>query len=183
MPALPIRISLGSTPPAIEGIIVLCGMMAIAWEGDVSESYLVAEKRSYRDASRVLDILASGVSAAMLIAAAALYSPGEGVSPAGVLDPAAILLFAMALLTGLRKVEQTVMVLGTSFTILESEMNARGGDIGADVGNLDELRQAVHIISLKAAKAHRARNWFLAVGILVFVAARVMAAFSTAGVV
>ena len=153
-------------------------MIANTSEGDVSENHLIAEKQAYRDASRGFDTLVSGVSAAMLIAAAALYSPENGVFPVGIFDLSAILLFSLALLTSLRKVEQTVMVLGTTYTILDAEMNARGGGVDPAAGNVDDLRQAVQIVSLRATKAHRFRNWFLATGILVFLAAKVIAAFS-----
>jgi hypothetical protein len=139
----------------------------------VPDQELFAEKQAYQDASRSFDLFVSGLAAALLITAVVLFAPDGGLSPANMLELAAIVFFALALIASLRKVEQTLMVLGTSYTILETEREAgaKGGQPAA--GAIRELGQAVQVVSLRAARAHRVRSWLLGLGVFCFVAARV----------
>jgi len=144
----------------------------------VSEKYLIAEKKAYRDASLWYDYFISSVSAALLIASAILFSPESGLSASAILEIVALLLFAISLIAGFRKLQQTTMVLGTSCTILETQMNAGAATSGPAAGMTNELNLALEIVSQRAARSHILRNWFLVFGIVVFVAARVVSAIT-----
>lgn len=144
----------------------------------MSEKYLIAEKKAYRDASHWYDYFISSVSAALLIASAIFFGPESGLSVSAVLQIVALLLFAISLIVGLNKLEQTTMVLGTSCTILETQMNAGAATSGPAAGITNELNLALEVVSGRAARSHKLRNWFLVSGIVVFVAARVVSAIT-----
>jgi len=144
----------------------------------VSEYYLIAEKKAYRNASLWYDYFISGVSAALLIASAILLSPGSGLSISAVLEIVALLLFAISLVAGFRKLQQTTMILGTSCTILETQMNAGAATTGPAAGITNQLNLALEIVSQRAARSHKLQYWFLVAGLVVFVAARVVSAFT-----
>jgi hypothetical protein len=141
----------------------------------VAEHELLAEKQAYQQASRSLDLFVSGLAGVLLVTSVVLFAPEETLSPANVLELTGILFFALALIASLRKMEQSVTVLGTSYTILDAERNWSATEGRAQSGTLAELRHAVQIVSLRAAKAHRIRNWLLVLGICAFVAVRVIA--------
>lgn len=134
----------------------------------MSESFLMAEKQAYRDAAKGYDYFVSGVSTALLIAAAYLSSKIETFSVESALDLSAIVLFSISLIAGLRKMEQTVMVLGTSCTLLETQLNA--GAVQPD-GVGEELNLALEVVSHRAARTHRLRNWSLILGVVAFILA------------
>ncbi|MCP4903183.1 MAG: hypothetical protein GY906_39985 [bacterium] len=140
-------------------------------------SNLASEKEAYRAATQQSDHFITGVSALLLIAGVVRFDPSDGLSAASIVELTAILLFALALLAGLRKMDHTSMILGTSFTILESQMNPKAATEGPAAGITNELNYALQVVSQRAARAHRLRYWAVTLGILALFAASVTSAF------
>ena len=135
-------------------------------------SGLQNREQDYRSASRAFDYFVTGLSSVLFLATALFFDVGQ--TPVlGVLGTAAIILFALAVITGLKKLEYFVAVLGADYSIALTEGNPHKLTVRETTAVVRDLKDTVDLLSNKASVAHSLRNWFLMLGILTVIAARV----------
>jgi len=133
---------------------------------------LQIREQGYRSASRVFDYFVAGLSSTLFLATALFFDVGQ--TPVlGVLGTAAIILFALAVITGLKKLEYFVAVLGADYSIELTEGNQHNLTVRETTAVVRDLNDTVERLSNKASVAHRFRNWFLFLGILTVIASRI----------
>ena len=137
------------------------------------DSGLQIREQAYRNASRAFDYFATGLSALLFLATLLFFDVGqEPVSR--VFDTAAIVLFALAVVTGVKKLEYYVAALGTDYSIALTETNQTHLTVRESTAVLRDLNDAVAGLSSKALVVHRFRNWLLILGILTVIASRIL---------
>ena len=130
-------------------------------------------EQAYRSASRAFDYFVTGLSALLFLATALLFEMAQ--SPMlRVLGAAAIVLFAMAVVAGLQKLEYFVAVLGADYSIALTETNQAELTVRESTAVLRDLNETVESLTNRAAVVHRLRNWFLVLGILTMIASRLL---------
>lgn len=135
-------------------------------------SGLQIREQDYRSASRVFDYFVTGLSLLLFLATALFFDVGQ--TPVlGVLGSAAIVLFALAVITGLKKLEYFVAILGADYSIALTEGNRQNLTVRETTAVVRDLNDTVERLSIKASAAHSLRNWFLILGILTVIASRV----------
>ena len=130
-------------------------------------------EQTYRSASRAFDYFVAGLSSVLFLATALLFEMAQ--SPMlRVLDAAAIVLFAVAVVAGLQKLEYYVAVLGTDYSIALTEANQTDLTVRESTAVLRDLNDTVERLSNRAAIVHSLRNWLLVLGILAVTTSRVL---------
>jgi hypothetical protein len=136
---------------------------------------LQIREQAYRSASRAFDYFVTGLSVLLFLATVLFFDVGqEPVSR--VLDTAAIVLLGLAVVTGLKKLEYYVGVLGADYSIALTETNQTHLTVRESTAVLRDLNETVESLTNRAAVVHRLRNWFLVLGILVLIASRLLQA-------
>ena len=135
-------------------------------------SGLEIREQDYRSASRVFDYFVTGLSSILFLATALLFEGGQ-FPVLRILRTAAIILFALAVITGLKKLEYFVAVLGADYSIGLTEGNQHNLTVRETTAVVRDLNETVERLSDKASVAHRLRNWFLILGILTVIASRI----------
>ena len=136
-------------------------------------SGLQIREQAYRSASRAFDYFVTGLSVLLFLATVLFFDVGqEPVSR--VLDTAAIVLLALAVVTGLKKLEYYVGVLGADYSIALTETNQAHLTVRESTAVLRDLNDTVERLTQRASVVHRLRNWLLVVGILAVVVSRVV---------
>ena len=139
----------------------------------MADNRLQNQEQTYRSASRAFDYFVTGLSALLFLATAHFFETGE--SPVlRVLDAAAIVLFAMAIVAGLQKLEYFVAVLGTDYSIALTETNRTKLTVRELTALLRDLNQTVEHLSNVASVVHRLRKWFLVLGIFALTTSQVL---------
>ena len=136
-------------------------------------SGLQIREQDYRSASRAFDYFVTGLSSVLFLATALFFDVGQR-PILKVLGTAAIILFALAVITGLKKLEYFVSVLGADYSIALTEGNQHNLTVRETTAVVRDLKDTVELLSNKASVAHRLRNWFLVLGVLALIASRVL---------
>jgi hypothetical protein len=132
-------------------------------------SGLQNREQAYRSASRAFDYFVTGLSALLFLAAALSFEIGQ--TPiVRALDAAAIVLFALAVVAGLKKLEYYVAILGADYSIGLTESNQTNLTVRESTGVLRDLKTTIERLSMKASVVHRFRNWLLILGIITVIA-------------
>lgn len=139
-------------------------------------SGLQIREQSYRSASRAFDYFVVGLSSILFLATALFFDIGQ-TPVSGVLGTAAVVLFALAVISGLKKLEYFVAVLGADYSIALTEGNPHNLTVRETTAVVRDLKETVELLSNKASVAHSLRNWFLMIGILTVIAWRVFSVF------
>jgi len=142
------------------------------------DNRLQNREQAYRSASRAFDYFVTGLSALLFLATALFFEMAQ--SPMlRVLDAAAIVLFALAVVAGLQKLEYFVAVLGTDYSIALTETNQAELTVRESTTVLRDLHDTVERLSSRASIAHRFRKWMLALGVIALTVWRILDAFVT----
>jgi len=141
-------------------------------------SGLQIREQDYRSASRAFDYSVTGLSSILFLATVLFFDVGQ--TPVlRVLGTAAIILFALAVITGLKKLEYFVAVLGADYSIALTEGNQHSLTVRETTAVVRDLNDTVERLSNKASVAHRLRNWFLMLGILALITWRLLSVVQT----
>lgn len=141
-------------------------------------SGLQSREQGYRSASRAFDYFVVGLSSILFLATALFFDFGQ--TPAsGVLGTAAVILFALAVITGLKKLEYFVAVLGADYSIALTEGNPHNLTVRETTAVVRDLKETVELLSNRASVAHSLRNWFLILGILTLITWRLLSVVQT----
>jgi len=137
------------------------------------DSRLQTQEHAYRDASRAYDYFVTGLSSLLFLSTALFFEPGQKPQVLNVLDVAAIVLFALAVVAGLKKLEYYVAVLGTDYSIALTKTNQSQLTFRESTGVVRDLNDAVERLTQRASVAHRLRSWFFLLGLVTLIASRV----------
>jgi hypothetical protein len=141
----------------------------------MANSRLEIGEQAYRSASRAFEFFVTGLSSALFLATA--FTFGADPRPLwSVLDAATIILFALAVIAGLKKLEYSVAVLGADYSIALAETNRTELTVRESTAVLRDLNETVESLTNRAAVVHRLRNWFLVLGILTLIASPLLRA-------
>jgi hypothetical protein len=136
-------------------------------------SGLQNKEQAYRSASRAVDSFVTGLSALLFLATAFFFEIAE--SPMlRALDTAAIVLFALAVIAGVKKLEYYVAVLGADYSIALAERNQTNLTVRESTAVVRELNDTVERLTQRASFVHRLRNSLLILGILTVIASRLL---------
>jgi hypothetical protein len=138
------------------------------------ENRLETRERAYREASRMFDYFVTGLSSMLFLSMALLFEAGQRPMVSSALDVTAIVLFAVSVFAGTKKLEYYVAVLGADYSIALSTTHQANMKVLESPAVLQDLNQTVERLSNVASLAHRVRNWFLGIGILAVTASRVL---------
>lgn len=130
---------------------------------------------AYRDASRTLDYFITGL-ACLFFLCSFLFSVVEEQPLAVILDTAATVLFALAAVAGLKKLEYYVAILGTEFSIGLAELNQTKLAPGKSSAVLRAMNETIEKVTSRAVLAHHLRSWLLVFGVLALVISRMIQA-------
>jgi hypothetical protein len=134
---------------------------------------LQLREQAYRTASRTYDYFVTGLSSVLFLATALTFEVGR--RPLwNALEAAAITLFVLAVIAGLKKLEYYVAVLGADYSIALTQANQRDLTVRESTAVLRDLNETVESLSHRASVVHRLRNWFLVLGILAIIASRLV---------
>lgn len=141
-------------------------------------SGLQNREQAYRSASRAVDTFVTGLSALLFLATAFFFEIAE--SPMlRALDTAAIVLFALAVVAGVKKLEYYVAVLGADYSIALTETNQSNLTVRESTAVLRDLNETFERLSTRAAIVHDLRNWTLVLGVGALALVRILDAFIT----
>ena len=143
----------------------------------MAESPLQTQEHAYRDASRGFDYFVTGLSALLFLSTALFFEVGQR-SLVSALDVAAIVLFALAVVAGLKKLEYYVAVLGTNYSIALTEANQTNLTVRESTAVLRDLNDTIERLSSRASIVHSLRNWMLLLGVLAVTGSRILDVFS-----
>ena len=134
----------------------------------------IQERESaYRGASRTLDFFVTGLTSLFFLSS--LFFPGGGDRAIGVgFLVAASVLFALAILAGLKKVEYLVAILGADYTAGLTEADHTSLTVREATTVLRDLKDTIDLLSARASFAHRVRNWSLVLGLLMMTGSRAL---------
>jgi hypothetical protein len=134
---------------------------------------LQLREQAYRTASRTYDYFVTGLSSVLFLATALTFEVGR--RPLwNALEAAAITLFVLAVIAGLKKLEYYVAVLGADYSIALTQANQRDLTVRESTAVLRDLNETVEGLSHRVSVVHRLRNWFLVLGILAIIASRLV---------
>ena len=136
-------------------------------------SGLQIREQAYRSASRAFDYFVTGLSVLLFLATVLFFDVGQG-PVSRILDSAAIVLFALAVVAGMKKLEYYVGVLGADYSLALTETNQTHLTVRESTAVLRDLNETVERLSNKASVVHRVRNWLLILGILTVIASRLL---------
>lgn len=136
----------------------------------MAESELQTRERSYRDASRGYDYFTTGLASVLFLATAIFFEANRGVVVSATLELAATILFALAVFTGLKKLEYYLAILGAGYSIALTESNQTTMTARESIAVLRDLNETVESLSNRAAFVHRVRHWCLVLGVLAMIA-------------
>ena len=132
---------------------------------------LQLREQAYRTASRTYDYFVTGASAVFFLATVLTFEVGP--RPLwNALEAAAILMFVLAVIAGLKKLEYYVAVLGADYSIALTRTDQRDLTVRESTAVLRDLNETVENLSNRASVVHRLRNWFLLLGLLLMIASR-----------
>lgn len=129
-------------------------------------------ERAYRKASRTYDYFVTGLSSLLFLATALTFEVARR-PLLNVLEVAAIMMFMLAVIAGLKKLEYYVAVLGADYSIALTETNHGNFTVRETTAVLRDLNETVESLTHRASVVHRLRNWFLVLGVLAMIASRV----------
>lgn len=135
-------------------------------------------EQAYRSASRTFDYFVTGLSSVLFLATALAFDAGRR-SIGGALEASAMILFVVAVITGLKKLEYYVAVLGADYSIALTETERSKLTVRETTAVLRDLNQTVEGLTHRAAVVHRLRNWFLVLGLLAMIASRLLETIRT----
>lgn len=137
--------------------------------------YNQLEKREceYRETSRIFDYFVTGVSASFLLFAALFIDIGHQLMAPGALGVTAIALFAVSVISGVKKLEYSVTILGAHYSVVLTESGQASLGDGESAALLHDLHDTIVSLTNKASFAHRLRNWSFGIGIGFLTAAKV----------
>jgi hypothetical protein len=136
---------------------------------------LQIKEQAYRSASRAFDYLVAGLSSVFFLATTLTFETGR--RPVwSALDTAVIILFALAIFAGLKKLEYSVAVLGADYSIALTEADQRNLTVRESAAVLRDLNETVESLTNRATAVHRLRNWFFVLGILTMISSRLLRA-------
>jgi hypothetical protein len=133
---------------------------------------LHAREAAYREASRAFDYFMTGLAAVFFLVTA--LSLEAHVPVVSALDLVSVVLFTLALIAGLRKLENYVTILGTDYSIALTQSGGSGLAARDAAAVLEDLADTLEKLSMKASLVHRARNWFLVLGIVACALSRIL---------
>jgi hypothetical protein len=128
-------------------------------------------EQAYRSASRTFDYFVTGLSSVLFLATVLTFEVGRRPIRSA-LEVAAIILFVLAVITGLKKLEYFVAVLGADYSIAMTETNQGNLTMRETSAVLRDLNDTVESLSHRASIVHRLRNWFLVLGLVAMIAPR-----------
>ena len=138
-------------------------------------SGLQLRERAYRSASQTFDYFVVGLSSVLFLATALTFGIGRTLIWSA-LDATAIVLLALAVVAGLKKLEYYVAVLGADYSIAMTETNQGNLTMREASAVLRDLNDTVESLTYRASVVHRLRNWFLVLGIFALIASRLLRA-------
>jgi hypothetical protein len=130
---------------------------------------LQIKEQGYRSASRAFDYFVVGLSSVLFLATALTFEAGRQ-PVVGILDTATIVLFALAVIVGLKKLEYSVAVIGADYSIALTEANPSNRSVRETTAVLRDLNETVESLTNRASIVHRLRNWLLVLGIATMIA-------------
>ena len=137
-----------------------------------NSAFLESREIAYRQAARVFDYFVTGTAAVFfLVSTVTLDSQNRF---AMVLDLVAVILFAMGLIAGLRKLEACTTILGTDYSIAVTRSQGSGLSVRDTDAILEDLGDTLEKLSYRAALIHRARNRCVVLGIIAIASSRVL---------
>jgi len=136
-------------------------------------SGLQFREQAYRSASRGFDYFVTGLSVLLFLATAFFLEMAQG-PILRVLDAAAIVFFALAVVAGMKKSEYFVAVLGANYSIALTEENQKSLTVRETTAVVRDLNDTIERLSNRASVVHRFRNWLLILGILTVIASRLL---------
>jgi hypothetical protein len=142
-------------------------------EMNMVNSGLQIREQGYRRASQVNDYFVTGLSVLLFLATGLFFDVGQ--EPVlRVLDAAAIVLFALAVVAGLKKLEYYVAVLGADYTVGLTQADQNNLTVRETTSVVRDLHDTVERLSTKASVVHRLRNWLLILGIFTVIVSRLL---------
>jgi hypothetical protein len=136
-------------------------------------SRLGEDERAYRGASLGFDYFVTGLAALFFLVSLVLIGIGRSSTMSILPQIASVLLFALSLVAGIKKLEYFVAVLGSNYAITQAATEDAGGH-PQDSQVLRDLHSTTERLSMKASLAHRLRNWSLVLGILFLVVSELL---------
>lgn len=127
-------------------------------------SGLQIKEQAYRSASRAFEYFVTGLSSVLFLATAFTFEAGQR-PLSSALGAAAIILFALAVVAGLKKLEYSVAILGADYSIALTESNRSNLTTRDSTTVFRDLNDTVDQLSDRASIVHGLRNWFLILGI------------------
>lgn len=125
---------------------------------------LSARETVYRQAARVFDYFMTGLAAVFLLTSG--VTMGSEHSLPEILDLIAIVLFALALIAGISKLEAFITILGSEYSIAVTQRGHSGLSVQDSAAVLRDLGETVEKLSYRAALIHRARHLATLSGVL-----------------
>lgn len=142
----------------------------------MAEDRFETPENAYRGASQALDFFVTGLSSLFLVSSLFVETGDHAWRTTNILQVIAMLLFAVAVISGVRKLEGFVAILGTNFALARAEEHHSAGTPASSSGVLKDLYDTVERLSVTASRAHVTRNWSFTLGILCLVVSRSFAA-------
>jgi hypothetical protein len=133
------------------------------------------EKREseYREASRTFDYFVTGFSSLFLLFAALFFEITQHRVASSALGVAAIALFAVSVISGVKKLEYSVTILGAYYSVVLTESGQSNLASGESTAVLQDLHDTIVSFTNKASFVHRLRNWAFGLGIVFLTAAKI----------
>jgi hypothetical protein len=117
------------------------------------ESRLLAHERAYRGASQAFDYCVIGVSSLLLVSSVFSIGAAPPLAVSNVLALTALLLFALSLIAGLRKLEYYVVILGTNYSLSQAEGERGVQATGSSSRVLSQLHETIQHMSNRASRS------------------------------
>lgn len=137
-----------------------------------SSAFLESREIAYRQAARVFDYFVTGTAGVFFLVSIVILNSQNRF--AMILDLVAVILFALGLIAGLRKLEACITILGTDYSIAVTRSGGSGFSVGDRNAILEDLGDTLEKLSHRAALVHRARNWYIVLGIAAIAFSRVL---------
>jgi hypothetical protein len=134
-------------------------------------SGLQIKEQAYQSASRAFEYFVTGLASVLFLATA--FSLEAGQPPlASALDVAAVILFVVSIVAGLKKLEYSVAILGADYTVGLTEADQTSLTVRESNAVLRDLNETIEQLSDRASFVYRLRNWSLLLGLVMLITSR-----------
>jgi hypothetical protein len=123
--------------------------------------------------SRTFDYFVTGLSSSFLLFATPLIEIGQQPMASSALGVTAIALFAVSVISGVKKLEYSVTILGAYYSVVLTESGQAGLADGESAAVLQDLHDTIVSFTNNGSFVHRLRNWSFGLGFVFLTAAKV----------